>query len=53
MRVIKSDTSGVYVYQKIFKHIYTNNYKVVIWQVSPSTNDRVVSESRLNAFYPE
>jgi hypothetical protein len=53
MRVIKSDTSGVYVYQKIFKYIYTNNYKVVIWQIYPTTNTRVVSESRLNAFYPE
>lgn len=53
MKVIKSDTSGVYVYQKIFKNIYTNNYSVVIWQILPLTNERVVSDCRLNAFYPE
>lgn len=49
MRVIKSD-SGFLAYQKIFSHIQSNHYPVVIWQVNGS-GERNISESRLNSFH--
>lgn len=53
MKVIKSDSSGIYAYTKILKHIHTNNSKVVVWQVRPDTGERNVADSRLNSFHLE
>lgn len=52
MRVIKSD-SGFLAYQKIFKHVQTNNSVMVVWQVTPDTGERTISETRLNSFHLE
>lgn len=52
MRVIKSD-SGFLAYQKIFKHVQTNNSVMVVWQVMPETGERLISETRLNSFHLE
>jgi hypothetical protein len=53
MRVIKSDSSGVYAYQKIFKHLQSSAAKLVIWQTSPDSGQRHVIDSVLNSFHPE
>lgn len=53
MRVIKSDPSGIYAYQKILKHIHANNSLIVVWQFYPQTGERVVSKSRLNSIHLE
>lgn len=52
MRVIKSD-SGFLAYQKIFRHVQTNNSVMVVWQVTPGTGERTISETRLNSFHLE
>lgn len=52
MRVIKSD-SGFLAYQKIFKQVLTNNSRLVVWQLSPQTQKREVSDSALNSFHLE
>lgn len=51
MRVIKSD-SGFLAYQKIFRHLQTNNCTVVVWQLTEN-GERNVSHSRLNSFHLE
>lgn len=53
MKVIKSDSSGVYAYQKIMKHLQANASKVVLWQVFPETGERSVTNSILNSFHVE
>jgi hypothetical protein len=50
MKVIKSDSSGILAYQKIFKHIQANNSSVVVWQVYVS-GERHILNSRLNSFH--
>jgi hypothetical protein len=52
MKVFKSDSQGVYAYQKIFKHIHSKGSKIVIWQLS-SASGRTVANSKLTAFQIE
>lgn len=53
MRVIKSDSSGVYAYQKILKHMHSSTTVLVLWQVSPETGERSILNSRLNSYHQE
>jgi hypothetical protein len=53
MRVIRSDSSGVYAYQKIFRHLQASAAKLVIWQTSPDSGQRHVIDSVLNSFHIE
>jgi hypothetical protein len=53
MRVIKSDSSGVYAYQKILRHLQASAAKLVIWQTSPDSGQRNVVNSVLNSFHIE
>lgn len=48
MKVIKSD-SGFLVYQKIFKHVHSNQNHLVVWQVTES-GQRHITQSKLNSF---
>jgi hypothetical protein len=52
MKVFKSDSRGVYAYQKIFKHIHSKGSKIVIWQMS-SSSGRSVANSKLSSFQIE
>ncbi len=52
MKVFKSDSQGIYAYQKIFKHIHSKGSKIVIWQLSSSTG-RTVANSKLSSFQIE
>ena len=53
MKVIKSDTSGVYAFQKIFKEIYTQELSLVIWQFDPDTKKRTIADSKMNSYHLE
>lgn len=50
MRVIKSD-SGFLAYQKIFRHVQKQNSLLVIWQVSPQSGERTITETHLNSYH--
>lgn len=52
MRVIKSDTGFLY-YEKIFKQLIANQCEVVLWQVSPASGERQISNTRISAFHRE
>lgn len=52
MRVIKAET-GFLFYQKIFKQLMADESTVVVWQISPETGLRNVSESKINALHFE
>ncbi len=52
MRVIKSDSSGIYAYQKYFKQIQANGLGLVLWQMTPA-GKRQVFQSKLNSFHFE
>jgi hypothetical protein len=53
MRVIKSDSSGVYIYKKILKDIHSHECKIIIWQFNPETKERRISESKINSVHLE
>lgn len=53
MKVIKSDTSGIYAFQKIFKEIYTNELSLVVWQFNPETKERAIADSKINSYHLE
>lgn len=53
MKVIRSDSSGIYAFQKIFKNIFSNGSKVVIWQSLPETHEKRSFLSRLNSFHSD
>lgn len=53
MRVIKSDSSGIYFYQKILKHVQAKGSPFVVWQLIPETGQRNKTDSRLNSFHFE
>jgi hypothetical protein len=52
MRVVKAE-NGFLFYIKIFKQLATNQHKIVLWQVSPESGGRQVSEMYLNSFSME
>lgn len=52
MKVINPE-HGFLVYQKIFSNLKANNCPLTVWQNNPLSGERVVSESRLNAYYME
>jgi hypothetical protein len=52
MRVISSD-SGFLTYQKIFKQLMASDSTVVVWQISPDTGIRRISNSKINALHFE
>jgi hypothetical protein len=52
MRVVKAE-NGFLFYNKIFKQLATNQHKVVLWQVSPESGGRQISEMYLNSFSME
>lgn len=52
MKVIESD-SGFLAFQKIFKHMQLSGCLLVVWQVSPHSASRNVSETRLNSYHME
>ncbi len=52
MKVIKSDSSGIYAYQKYFKHVQANGLSLVLWQIPPG-GKRQVFQSKLNSFHFE
>lgn len=53
MRIIKSDSSGIQVYQKLLKHIHANNTQLLVWQVLPETGQRNITHSRLSSYHIE
>lgn len=52
MRVIKAET-GFLFYQKIFKQLMADESTVVVWQVSPETGQRNITDSKINALHFE
>jgi hypothetical protein len=52
MRVVKVE-NGFLLYIKIFKQLAANQHKVILWQVSPETGGRQISEMYLNTFNME
>lgn len=52
MKVIKSDTAGIYAIQKLFKYIHSHNCEVLTWQPLQEEK-RLIFNTRLNSFYLE
>ena len=49
MRVIKSET-GFLLYLKIFKQLAAYQTKIILWQISPDSGGRQISETHVNSF---
>jgi len=50
MKVFKSDSQGIYAFQKIFKHIHSKGSNIVLWQLSPVSTGRNIANSKLSSF---
>ena len=49
MRVVKVENAFL-LYIKIFKQLAANQHRIILWQVSPETGGRQISEMYLNSF---
>lgn len=53
MKVFKSDSQGIYAFQKIFKHIQSKGSKIVMWQLTSGSSGRNIGNSKLSSFQLE